>query len=237
MNGSRFHETFPATAFLLLLNLSFFVLELIENVKLQGTLEIAVLFSVHSDVTTLLGSLRPLEVQQGEYWRLISATFLHAGVIHLLFNTMVLADLGRICEPLVSSWKFVVIYGASALGGSLASILNAPHPLRSSVGASGALCGLIGMLLVYSIRERHPEIRDSLVRWIIWLAVISFLFRGIIDHAAHIGGFLVGGAFGFTVRDYLHSSAAARWRYPGYVVAALGVVCLGFALWNYFALR
>jgi len=236
LNGNRFHDNFPATAFLLLLNLSFFVLELIENVKVQGSLELSGLLSVNPSVTALLGSLRPLEIQHGQYWRLISATFLHAGIIHLLFNTMVLADLGRTCEPLLSSWKFAVIYGASALGGSLASFLTAPHPLRSSVGASGALCGLIGMLLVYSLRERHPEIRNSLLRWILWLAFIGFLVPHI-DHAAHIGGFLVGGAFGFTVRDYLHSSAAARWRYPGYAVTAVGVVCLGFALWNYFALR
>ena len=236
MNGNRFHDNFPATAFLLLLNLSFFVLELIENVKVQGSLELSGLLSVNPSVTALLGSLRPLEIQHGQYWRLISATFLHAGIMHLLLNTMVLVDLGRVCEPLVSSWKFVVIYGASAVGGSLASMVSASGSPHSSVGASGALCGLIGMLLVYSIRERHPEIRNALVRWIIFIAIIGLLVQGI-DHAAHIGGFLVGGAFGFTVRDYFHSRAASRWRYPGYAVAAVGVVCLGFALWNYFALR
>jgi rhomboid protease GluP len=236
LNGNRFHETFPATAFLLLFNLCFFVLELIENLKLAGTFELATLLNVHPSVTTLLGSLSLHGIERGEYWRLISATFLHAGIIHLFFNTMVLGDLGRVCEPLVTSWKFVVVYGASALGGSLASVLSAGHPLRSSVGASGALCGLIGMLLVYSIRERHPEMRKSVVRWILWIAFLTF-FIPHIDHAAHIGGFLVGGAFGFTVRDYFHSRAAARWRYPGYAVATAGVVCLGFALWNYFAHR
>ncbi|MBI4606826.1 MAG: rhomboid family intramembrane serine protease [Planctomycetes bacterium] len=242
MVDRRFHELYPVTAYLLLLNFAFFALEVIQHLKLAR--EIPDLLSVGGiavPVTDILGSLSLPKVRQGEWWRVVSAGFLHAGFLHILMNGFVLYDLGRLCEPLLSSWKLLVVYGASLAGGSAGSLLykawrggrEADIP---SVGASGALCGLIGLLLVYAVRERHHELRDGILRWIAWIVVLTLLVPSV-DHAAHAGGFAVGCAAGLTVRDYMPSRAAARWRYPGYAVAAAGLACLGWALWSYFTRR
>jgi rhomboid protease GluP len=241
LRNERFHETYPATAFLLLFNIAFFILEIIEQLKLTHELpRLLNVGGIDPGVTSLLGALGWSGIRHGEYWRLVTSAFLHGGFLHILMNGMVLVDLGRFCEPLLSSWKFVVAYGVSTIGGAVGSLighkLGAGHVDSSSVGASGALCGLIGLLLVYSLKERQSELRDGLLRWIVWIAILSVYVPGI-DHAGHLGGFIAGGAFGFTVSDYIDSRSAPRWRYPGMAVAVAGIACLGFGLWHYFANR
>jgi len=234
----QFYEDFPATAFLLLLNIAFFSLELIAHSKVWGELPALSLgVGVDSEVLHRLGSLSLSDFKMGEHWRLLSATFLHGGLFHFLMNGFVLFDMGRACEPFLSSWKFLVAYVASALGGSLGSVgysLLQGKERAPTVGASGALCGMIGLLLVYAMKEGFTERRNYLLRWIGLIVVSSFLL-GSVDHAAHLGGFLVGGAFGLGVGSYVTSQAAERWRYPGYLAAVLVAVSLSFALWNYFA--
>ncbi|MCZ6792418.1 MAG: rhomboid family intramembrane serine protease [Planctomycetota bacterium] len=235
----KFYDDFPVTSLLLLLVLGFFVLELVADQKFEGDPD--------AQPHVLLGSLAYFStVEQHQYWRLVSAMFLHAGLLHIFFNAMVLFDLGRFCEPMVSPYKFFTIYMLSGIGGSLASLaygydadfaLVREHfpesPERYSLGASGALCGLIGMLLVYSIKERHRQLRESLVRWVIFIAVFSFLPG--IDHMGHIGGFVVGCLLGLTVKDYITSAEAERWRIPSYVLGAALGSSLILALWNYFS--
>jgi len=243
LRRSSVAETFPVTSFLLLLVIAVYALELIAQWKFSGSIPLALGGGVEGRITWFLGSLRLPEVIEGEYWRLLAAAFLHANSIHLLMNGFFLWDMGRYCEPLISSWKFLVIYVGCALGGSLGSLaysrlfLGPPLcDLRSSVGASGALCGLLGVLLVYSLRCGQREMLQGLVRWLAYIVVLTVAFPGI-DHPAHIGGFLTGCAFGMTVSDYIGSRAASRWRYPGYLAAALVVVSLAFAVWHYLANR
>ena len=241
MAQKQFYEDFPATAFLLLLNIGFFFLELIVYSKAFGELPMLTLEGgVNGEVLHRLGSLSFVDLQNGEYWRLISAAFLHGGFVHVLMNGIVLFDMGRTSEPLLSSWKFLVVYVASALGGSLGSVSytallgkGALEASRATVGASGALCGLIGLLLVHAIKEGFAERRDLLLRWIGIIVLSSFLL-GSVDHAAHLGGFAVGCAFGLGVGSYVTSRAAEEWRYPGYIAALTVAVSLGFAFFNYF---
>jgi len=235
---ANFAETFPVTSFLLLFNVAFYVLELAADWKLTGTFP-GLFSGLDGRVLRLLGSSGLSDFEGGEYWRLVAAGFLHGGLWHIFLNGMVLWDLGRFCEPLLSPWKFLVVYLASLLGGSLASVAYSAAFLdqglaaaRHSVGASGALCGLIGVLLVYSIRARQTEMRDAIVRWVIYIALLSYLIRGI-DHAAHVGGFLVGCAFGFTVESYIGSRQAARWKVPGIAAAGAIVACLSLAVLHY----
>lgn len=239
MYAKRFYDLFPVTSYILLLNTILFFLEILQHWKVTG--EVPTPFDIggiHPQVTHILGSLSLRDVRQGEVWRLVTAGFLHAGVLHILFNGLFLLDLGRRCEPLLSSWKFLVAYGVSLLGGSLGSILSAYVTGRDhgSVGASGAICGLIGLLLAYSLRERHLEMRDAILRSIFWIVIMSFVIENV-DHAAHAGGFLAGFAMGLTVSDYIDSKTAPRWRYPGIAVAIAGLTCLAFGLWNFFEKR
>ena len=139
MTRSRsFHEEFPVTAFLLLFNLAFFALEFIASTK-GGELggNAGFLRGIDGRVLVSLGSLWPPLVDHGEYWRLISCTFLHGSLLHILFNGLFLYDFGRISEPLLSRWRFLTVYTASGIGASLTSYLT-PR-VANSVGASGAL--------------------------------------------------------------------------------------------------
>jgi membrane associated rhomboid family serine protease len=238
--GRPFHEYFPVTSGLVLLNVAFFVLEVIVHQKRTGELPLwNDFFGIAPSVTGLLGSLSVSEIRQGEYWRLIASAFLHGNLIHLLFNMVVLFDVGRLTEPHLSSWKLLTVYVTCALGAALASagyglwIGGREGNVRSSVGASGALAGLIGLVLVHAIRSRNTELRNEILRWILIMVALSLAVSNI-DHAGHAGGFLTGCLFGLGTRGYVTSSQAERWRYPGYAAALAVLVCLGFAGWNYF---
>ena len=239
MSGRNFHENFPTTAFLLLFIFAFFTLEIVDFRRVHDALP-GLLGSFGGNSLMLLGALSGGSViDRGEYWRLISATFLHGGFIHIIFSAWILYDVGRFCEPLLSSWKLLTVYVLSGLGGSVASLawrfkVGYDYP---SVGASGALSGLIGLMLVYSWRRNHQQLRDQVVSWIVTILIFSFLAGRGIDHAGHAGGFVVGCAFGYSAKDYMTSQSSARWRWPGYTAALVLAYSLGSALWNYFSLR
>ncbi|HKH91953.1 MAG TPA: rhomboid family intramembrane serine protease [Gemmatimonadaceae bacterium] len=132
---------------------------------------------------------------EGEYWRMLSATLLHGGFDHLIGNCAALYILGMAGEHALGAWRVMVIYVASGLAGSLASVVTGPGP---SVGASGAICGLMGavVLILYRYRRvyhvRNKEIALALAAW----AGYTILMGAIdprIDNWAHLGG-LIGGA-------------------------------------------
>ena len=236
----RFHEDFPVTCGLLLLNVAIFVLEVLLHQKRTGELPgLKDFLPIAPSVTGVLGSLSVHEIRQGEYWRLIASAFLHANLIHLLCNMVVLFDVGRLTEPHLSSWKLLTVYVGCALGAALASagyslwIGGREGELRSSVGASGALAGLIGLVLVHAIRSRNTELRNEVLRWVLIMVALSIAMPNI-DHAAHAGGFVTGCFFGLGALGYVTSSQAEMWRYPGYAAGLAVLVCLGFAGWNYF---
>src|SRR5439155_8081011 len=91
------------------------------------------------------GRARPQGRARGGYWRLLSATFLHGSVDHLVGNAIALYILGMVCEHAFDHGQFVILYVTSALAGSLVSLLTSPGP---SVGASGAIFGLQGAAIV-----------------------------------------------------------------------------------------
>ena len=135
--------------------------------------------------------------QDGEWWRLGSAMFLHFGVVHLAMNMWALWDGGQLVERMFGPGRFVAVYALSGVSGNLLSLVT-HHGRGVSGGASGAIFGIYGALLVYLWRERgrlHP--REF--RWLFWGAaafslatiVLGLLIPGI-DNAAHIGGFLCG---------------------------------------------
>src|SRR5687768_5024784 len=135
--------------------------------------------------------------QDGEWWRLGSAMFLHFGAVHLTLNLWALWDAGQLVERMYGHGRFACIYFASGLAGNLLSLV-AHEGLAISGGASGAIFGIYGALLVFMWHERdnlHP--RDF--RWFFWGAagftaaslVLGLLITGI-DNAAHIGGFAAG---------------------------------------------
>lgn len=135
--------------------------------------------------------------QDGQWWRLASALFLHFGALHLTFNMWALWDGGQLVERMFGSLRFAVVYFSSGLIGNLLSLV-AHGGQAVSGGASGAIFGIYGALLVFLWSERrHLDKREF--RWLFWGAigfsaatiVFGFMITGI-DNAAHIGGFLSG---------------------------------------------
>lgn len=139
----------------------------------------------------LFGANLPVAVKSGEVYRLITCTFLHAGILHLLFNMYALFIIGNQVETYLGKFKFTLVYLISALSGSLMSCLFTD---ALSVGASGAIFGLLGSLLYFGYHYRL-YLGDVLKRQIIPLIAINLLFGFVlsgVDNAAHIGG-LIGG--------------------------------------------
>lgn len=133
----------------------------------------------------------------GEWWRLVSAMFLHFGALHLGMNMLALWDGGKLVERMFGSWRFLFIYAISGVAGNLLSLVIQGNEAVSG-GASGAIFGVYGALLVYVWYSRH-HMRQIEFRWLFWGALIfsaltigmGFVISGI-DNSAHIGGFLTG---------------------------------------------
>ena len=129
-------------------------------------------------------------VANGKWWLLITAGFLHGSIIHLLFNVYILWVIGSQLESIVGNVKFIIIYFISLLGGSVASYLFSPFG-SYSIGASGAIFGLMGAMLVVG-RKRNLDI-SQITTLVAINVVIGFVLSGI-DWRAHLGG-LAAGAF------------------------------------------
>jgi rhomboid protease GluP len=132
-------------------------------------------------------------IRTGEYYRLITGTFLHAGIFHLLFNCYALSIIGSQLESFLGKTKYIIIYLFSAIIGSLFSITFAGN--YYSVGASGAIFGLMGSLVYFGYHYRvylGNVVKSQIIPLILMNLGIGFLTPGI-DNSAHIGG-LIGGA-------------------------------------------
>lgn len=135
--------------------------------------------------------------EDGQWWRLLSAVFVHLSVFHVLLNLWALWDIGRLVEGLLGRWRYTLLFMGSGVAGNLISLALQDHP-RVSSGASGAIFGLYGALLVFLWGERARIALDE-YRWISTVAVaFSALMLGLgifipgIDNAAHAGGLLAG---------------------------------------------
>ena len=135
--------------------------------------------------------------QDGEWWRLASAMFLHFGIVHLVVNVWSLWDAGQLVERMYGQVRFISIYFISGLSGNLLSLVIHGN-LAVSGGASGAIFGVYAALLTFLWRERATLVSHEF-RWLFWGAsvfafatiMLGFMVSGI-DNAAHIGGFITG---------------------------------------------
>lgn len=137
-------------------------------------------------------------IQEGEVWRLITCTFLHADIIHILFNMVALLSIGPLVEKYYGKTKYLLIYLGSGILGSLFSAVLGNYV---SVGASGAIFGLFGALLYFGYKYRATLdgfLRSSIVPVIIANLLMGFVVPNI-DVIGHIGGLLGGFLFSYSV--------------------------------------
>jgi membrane associated rhomboid family serine protease len=175
-------------------------------------------------------SFQVVGVAEGEYYRLITSAFLHAGVLHILFNMFALAQIGPVLEKALGRGRYLALYLLSALGGSVAAYLLAP-PNQPSVGASGAIFGLFGAYYVV-VRRLGGETGPIVVLLVINLA-ITFSVPNI-DWRAHLGGLATGAvlaaAFAYAPRGprqaTLHAAACAAVAVVLVVAVALRTAAL-----------
>lgn len=139
-------------------------------------------------------------VSQGEWYRLITGGFLHANFIHIGFNMYLLYLLGSMIEPAVGKLRFGALYFASLLGGSLGVMIMNPGaligPLELTVGASGAVFGLIAAGFLVERSQGLGLFQSSLGMLLVLNLVITFLIPGV-SIGGHIGGMIVGGICGY----------------------------------------
>lgn len=183
------------------------------------------LLSPPGEALFVLGAKWTPAILHGQIWRLVTANYLHGGLIHLAFNCYALLSLGPLIEESFGARKFFLVYTATGVCALATSALLRPHSM--SIGASGALFGLLGFAVVYG-RFRGGAagraISDQLIRYVI-LGVVMFLIPGI-DSVAHMGGLLSGGLLGLVVEAGEPRSRggelALRWLCAIAVVATLG---------------
>ena len=160
-------------------------------------------------------------VAQGEYYRLLTSAFLHAGLLHILFNMVALAQIGPVLERALGQARYLALYLLSALGGSVAAFLLAA-PNQPSVGASGAIFGLFGAYYVV-VRRLGGETGPIVVLLVVNL-VITFSVPSI-DWRAHLGGLVTGAVLAAAYAYAPRGPQQARLQ-----AGALVAVALAFAV-------
>jgi membrane associated rhomboid family serine protease len=161
-------------------------------------------------------------IADGEYWRLVTAGFLHAGLFHLLFNMVALYILGGLLEPALGRLRFGLIYFVSLLAGSFGALLLSPS--SPTVGASGAIFGLMVAAVIVMRSRGISPMESGLGLWIGLNLLITFTVPGI-SIGGHLGGLIGGSVAAFVLyelRDRLRSPAVA----PTLLVLALGAAAV-----------
>jgi membrane associated rhomboid family serine protease len=227
-----------ATSLILLVNGFWFVLMIMAQIKGSvGSGEGVSLFgSFDGELLVRFGSglsvpvaLPDGSVTGGEWWRIVTPIFLHAGLLHFFFNSYVILQLGPMVEGIFGTARFWTVYLSCGIAGSMASQL--PREVNT-IGASGAAMGLIGLLLVYGWRHGGAlgeSLKASMIRFLIYIAVFSLVFPGI-DHFNHAGGFACGALLALVVPtgEYRGRGEAAFWQ----AASLAGVLVVLWAFYN-----
>jgi len=167
----------------------------------------------------------PVLVERGEWWRLLSACFLHGSVLHILFNMYALWLFGPVLERRFGTWPFVSLYLAAGVAGGMLYQLIGSNAW--AVGASGAIFGLLGALLTASYRQRHTRAGGAVFSQLLVLLAINLalpLFVPNIAWQAHVGGLAAGALIG-AMWDRLPRTKGSTWKRVA-VAVGVGVACL-----------
>lgn len=220
------------TTMLLSVNLFLFGLMLLATIRARGGEFSGNLLFGSIDVLTLVrfGAKYGFLISDGEWWRFITPVFLHGSLIHIGFNSWVLFDLGPVVEGIYGPQKFLVLYVTTGAASFVSSFLWNPNV--PSVGASGAIFGLIGLMIAYGYRNRQgagEAIRSMFVKWAVYMLMFGLIMPGI-DNAAHIGGLVSGIAFGYLVSDLPELTLTGIQMWKGLRAVAVLVVLYGFIM-------
>ncbi len=233
----------PGTYFLLGVNIAVFLWMTLSGVSLSSpSIPQLIHFGANNSVLVL----------NGEWYRLITATFVHIGFIHIATNMWCLWNLGLLGEPLLGPWGLIAVYILTGVAGNLLSlawdVINAilhRVPLLDvagvGAGASGAVFGIAGILIVLLSNRRLPipwselqRLRTSVVRFAglnLLIGIVTIKYGPVrVDNSAHIGGFLAGLALG---PGLVPRMTAGRARYLDRQKAVFLIAALALSLFGY----
>jgi rhomboid protease GluP len=243
--GRLMPATSPVTYAILTISCLLFVVSLLATMRESGFQMpgggLSSLFNfggISGDVLHKLGASLPLAGFPGvpgdlaQPWRFVMAIFLHGSILHIVFNMWVLMDIGPQIEELYGSARYLFIYVVTGIGGYLVSSAIG----HFSVGGSGALLGLIGVLLAMTTGRRAAGmqmLRSQLIRWLIYIGIWGLLFPGI-DNWAHGGGLATGFILGKILIDRPPSTPEERkLAYAlGWAAALIVVVSFAFMIFG-----
>jgi rhomboid protease GluP len=194
--------------------------------------------AIDTKASILLGSSLPLFYNLQEPWRFVTAVFLHGSLLHILFNMYALMIVGPMAEELYGSARYLFFY---IFTGAIAYL---PSSLLgyNSVGASGALMGLFGLMIAALGRQGGlgaRMFRTNLITWVAFTFFMGFSPGSGVDNAAHIGGFVVGYVIGKVAADRQPQGAGERRR--AYALAwatgATVIACFVFMMMEFYQNR
>ena len=231
MSGSDIMDQAPLTVALIAINVVVYILQtrghntvVVMNSGTTGGAQ-----PVQGSVDGHYGLWGPM-VSSGEWWRLITNGFLHANVLHIGSNMLALFFIGRGLEPVLGALRLGLIYFVSLAAGSLGVIVLDPNSL--SIGASGAIFGLMGAYVVLA-RDRGISVMQSGIGPVILLNLaITFTIPGI-SKGGHIGGLIGGAAIGWVVVEFAKRRELSRSPAPIVAVcisAFVALLVIAFAL-------
>ena len=186
------------------------------------------LFNPSAQLLFDLGAMAPPAVADGQFWRLFTAMFLHAGLLHVALNAYFFWLFGRVVESVFGRTWMLLIFLVSGFLASVASYAFGPV-MALAVGASGAISGVFGAFIAYNYRRRHLAANAANLRMALTVIVLNAFIAVVyssIDWRAHVGGLVAGFALGYLADDAVPARQRAVARFAG--VATL--VALGIAL-------
>jgi len=205
----------PVTVAILIANVVLFAAEIMGTMQAGQLGGLSILWGMNGETLYRLGACFAPSIFAGHEWyRLITAMFLHGGLIHIGFNMMVFLDLGPIVEEVYGSARYLFLYAVMGAVSFLVSAL-AKH-FSFSLGASGAILGLVGLLIAITTKRGGMymrELRSRLISWVVTIFAIGLLFTGMrTDNWAHAGGLAAGFALGKVFADRAPMNGSEKTR-------------------------
>lgn len=224
----------PVTTALLITNILMFGLSLVRTMSAGGGGGLSILWGMGGEALYRFGESFPWSIfYRHEWWRLVTAMFLHGGLIHIGFNMMVLMDIGPVVEEVYGSPRYFFLYVITGMSGF---VLSAFHG-NPAVGASTALMGLIGLMIAITTKRggmAMRELRSRLVSWVVSIFVIGFLMPAI-DNWGHFGGLAAGFALGklFADRKPLNATESRVAHALGWVAGIVVATSFAMMIWHF----
>lgn len=183
-------------------------------------------------------NFHPIVAAFHQYWRFVTYCFLHFGLIHIAFNAYAFWDLGRLAEKMWGAKQVFATFILTGIAGGAVSFLWGMirmHPANSA-GASGAICGVLGLFLGSYYRNRFhigEFLGTQLIRWAVYIVVFGLVMGA--DNGAHIGGMIAGGLLGYFLPPANHTRTPVRdekiWNAAAWLSLAFLVISLGCAIY------